>query len=147
MRSRSPSGTPGPRSATTSRAPDAVGSTRASTSLPPAWRLDDSHVGLFQADAGLADPSAGNVAHRRLAAAHGASLREHAPVARIEGGDGETTVVLEDGETISAGKVVVAADAWTNDLLDPLGAHLPLTVTQEQVRRSARLMDSTGSSS
>ena len=37
----------------------------------PAWRLDDGHVGLFQADAGLADPSAGNVAHRRLAAAHG----------------------------------------------------------------------------
>jgi sarcosine oxidase len=99
----------------------------------PAWRLDDGHVGLFQADAGLADPSAGNVAHRRLAAAQGAVLREHAPVARIEGGDGETTVVLEDGEAITAGKVVVAADAWTNDLLGPLGAHLPLTVTQEQV--------------
>ena len=35
--------------------------------------------------------------------------------------------------SITAGKVVIAADAWTNDLLDPLGAHLPLTVTQEQV--------------
>ena len=41
--------------------------------------------------------------------------------------------MLEDGERLTAGRVIVAADAWTNDLLDPLGARLPLTVTQEQV--------------
>ncbi len=99
----------------------------------PTWRLDDRHVGLFQADGGLADPSRGNVAHRRLAAEHGAALREHAPVARIDDAGGETAVILEDGERLSAGKVIVAADAWTNDLLGPLGAGLPLTVTQEQV--------------
>ncbi len=67
----------------------------------PAWRLGDEHVGLFQADAGLADPSRGNVAHRDLAAAHGATLREHAPVARIEDAAGEVTLVLEDGERIT----------------------------------------------
>jgi sarcosine oxidase len=99
----------------------------------PAWRLDDGHVGLFQADTGIADPSRGNVAHRRLAEAHGAVLRGEAPVARIEDGGGEATVVLEDGEHVTAGRVVVAADAWTNELLEPLGAALPLTVTQEQV--------------
>jgi sarcosine oxidase len=99
----------------------------------PAWRLDDGHVGLFQADAGLADPSRGNLAHRRLATAHGAVLRERAPVTRIEDAGGETTVELEDGERLTAGRVIVAADAWTNDLLEPLGVHLPLTVTQEQV--------------
>ena len=32
-----------------------------------------------------------------------------------------------------AGTVVVAADAWTNELLRSLGADLPLTVLQEQV--------------
>ncbi|HEY6570281.1 MAG TPA: N-methyl-L-tryptophan oxidase [Candidatus Limnocylindrales bacterium] len=99
----------------------------------PAWRLDDGHVGLFQADAGLADPSRGNLAHRRLATAHGAVLRERAPVARIEDAGGETTVELEDGERLTASRVIVATDAWTNDLLEPLGASLPLTVTQEQV--------------
>ncbi len=31
----------------------------------PAWHLGDEHMGLFQADAGLADPSRGNAAHRR----------------------------------------------------------------------------------
>ena len=41
--------------------------------------------------------------------------------------------MLEDGERLTAGRVIVAADAWTNDLLEPLGARLPLTVTQEQV--------------
>ena len=87
----------------------------------PAWRLDDGHLGLFQADGGLADPSRGNVAHRRLAVDHGAVLREHAPVARIDDSAGETIVILEDGERLTAGRVIVAADAWTNDLLAPLG--------------------------
>ncbi len=75
--------------------------------------------GLFQADGGLADPSRGNVAHRRLATEQGAVLRQHAPVVRIDDASGETVVVLEDGERLTAGRVIVAADAWTNDLLEP----------------------------
>ncbi|HEX5828228.1 MAG TPA: N-methyl-L-tryptophan oxidase [Candidatus Limnocylindrales bacterium] len=100
----------------------------------PAWRLGDEHVGLFQADAGLADPSRGNRAHRELAAMQGATLREHAPVARItDGTAGEVDLELATGERITAGRVILAADSWTNDLLAPLGARLPLTITQEQV--------------
>lgn len=99
----------------------------------PAWRLDDDHVGLFQPDAGLADPSIGNEAHRRLAVAHGAELREHARVVALEPSGEGTTVVLDSGERIGAGEVIVAADAWTARLLAPLGLSLPLTITQEQV--------------
>lgn len=99
----------------------------------PAWRLDEGHVGLFQAEAGIADPSRGNEAHRRLAREHGAELRDHAPVARIVDEAGEVTLQLGDGERIRAGRVVLAADAWTNELLGLLGHALPLTVTQEQV--------------
>jgi sarcosine oxidase len=99
----------------------------------PAWRLGDEHIGLFQPDAGLADPSRGNAAHRELAVAQGAVLREHAPVARIEDGAGEVTLVLENGERITAGSVILATDSWANELLAPLGARLPLTITQEQV--------------
>jgi len=99
----------------------------------PAWRLGDEHVGLFQADAGLADPSRGNVAHRDLATQHGATLRAQAPVARIDSVGGEVVLALEDGERITAGKVILATDSWSNDLLTPLGARLPLTITQEQV--------------
>ena len=41
----------------------------------------------------------------------------------------EVTLELEDGERVRAGRVILAADAWTNDLLRPLGCPLPLTVT------------------
>ena len=99
----------------------------------PAWHLDDRHAGLYQADTGIADPSRGNAAHRRLALEHGAELRERAPVARIVDAGGEVTLELEDGDRVRAGRVILATDAWTNDLLAPLGLALPLTVTQEQV--------------
>lgn len=99
----------------------------------PAWRLEEHHAALFQPDAGLADPSAGNAAHRELAVAHGAELRANARVVALEPRDGETAVRLEDGSRITAGEVVVAADAWTPRLLEPLGVRLPLTITQEQV--------------
>jgi sarcosine oxidase len=99
----------------------------------PAWRLSDEHVGLFQPDAGLADPSRGNAAHRSLAAAQGASLRSNARVVSITDAGGEAVVELEGGERIRAGVVVLATDSWTNELLGPMAAALPLTVTQEQV--------------
>jgi monomeric sarcosine oxidase len=99
----------------------------------PAWRLGEGDIGLYQPDAGIADPSRGNAAHRRLAAAQGAELRAHAPVAAIEPSGGEATVLLDDGRRVTAGRVIVAADAWTNELLAPLGSSLPLTITQEQV--------------
>jgi sarcosine oxidase len=40
--------------------------------------------------------------------------------------------VLADGTRYRADRVVLTCDAWANELLDPLGAGLPLTVTQEQ---------------
>ena len=99
----------------------------------PAWRLGDEHLGLYQADTGIADPSQGNAAHRRLAQGHGAVLRDRTGVVAIHDEGGEVTLVLEDGERVRAGQVVLATDAWTNELLGPLGLELPLTVTQEQV--------------
>ena len=99
----------------------------------PVWRLPSGTRGLFQDRGGIADPERGNPAHQRLAEAAGAELREHAPVQAIHDHGGEYEVVLEDGETETTGSVVVAADAWTNDLLAPLGHELPLSVTREQV--------------
>jgi sarcosine oxidase len=99
----------------------------------PQWRLDDGTVTLFQAHAGLADPNLGNAAHRRLAVAHGAQLRERTGVERlVDTGEG-IRLELSDGEAIVAGRFVVAADAWTNELLASFDIRLPLTITQEQV--------------
>jgi sarcosine oxidase len=99
----------------------------------PAWRLTSGTRAIFQADAGIADPEQGNAAHRGLAQAAGAELREHARVTSIDDRGGELAVSLDDGRRFTAGSIVICADAWTNDLLAPLGRPLPLTVTREQV--------------
>lgn len=100
----------------------------------PQWRLGDEHRGLFQADSGIADPNRANAAHQRLARVHGATLLEHAPVARLAArGDGTIEVELDDGSVHRAPNVVIAADAWTNDLLGSFDRRLPLTIIQAQV--------------
>jgi sarcosine oxidase len=100
----------------------------------PQWRLGDEHHGLFQADGGLADASRANAAHQRLARAHGATVLDRTPVVGLrDAGGGEIEVSTADGSTHRGGRVVLAADAWTNELLASFGRRLPLTVTREQV--------------
>ena len=100
----------------------------------PQWRLTDEHHGLFQADGGLADPNRANAAHQRLARAHGATLLERTPVTGLrDAGGGDVEVTTADGTTHRSGQVILAADAWTNELLASFGRHLPLTITREQV--------------
>ena len=99
----------------------------------PQWHVGDDVRALWQVQGGLADPFKGNAAHRRLAAAHGATLRDNAPVTAIrDAGGGDLEVVTPDA-TYRTPRVVLTADAWTNGLLEPLGHRLPLTITKEQV--------------
>jgi len=98
----------------------------------PQWRLADDVTGLWQARGGLADPFKGNAAHRRLAAANGATLRDRTTVLALRDAAGEVDVVT-DAATYRTPRVVLAADAWTNRLLDSVGRRLPLQVTKEQV--------------
>jgi sarcosine oxidase len=99
----------------------------------PSFRLDGDVRGLFQTDAGIAPAAQGNAAHRQLATARGAQLREQTAVSRIHSDGGGEVVVVTDRATYRTGSLVVCADAWTNDVLAPLGVRLPLTVTREQV--------------
>ena len=101
----------------------------------PAWRIGDDTVGLFQSDAGIADPSRGNGAHRSLASAGGATLRFGTAVRRVEAAANGTVarLTLDDGQRLEAGGVILATDSWTNELLEPLGQSLPLTITEEHV--------------
>jgi sarcosine oxidase len=99
----------------------------------PQWRLGDEHHGLFQAQSGLADPIRANAAHQRLAREHGATLRDQAQVVGLRDVGGEIEVATVEGTVHRAGHVVLAADAWTNDLLAQFDRQLPLTITKEQV--------------
>ncbi len=98
----------------------------------PQWRLPDDVTAMWQSRAGLADPYRGNAAHRRLATTRGATLVDRTPVTGIREVSGAYEVDA-GGETHVAGRVILAADAWTNELLASFDRRLPLTVTKEQV--------------
>lgn len=99
----------------------------------PVWSgLAADVTALYQAETGFVAASRAVAALQRAAVAHGADLREHSPVAdlRVEAG---VVVVTTTTGTVRAARAVLAADAWTNRVLAPLGRELPLTVLQEQV--------------
>ena len=94
----------------------------------PAITLPDGTFSIFQKDTSIVPAGRGTATMQALARRRGARLYDESPVTGIRGG----TVTTPD-RTISAGRVVITADAWTNDLLAHLGARLPLTVLREQV--------------
>ena len=97
----------------------------------PAFRLDAGVRGLWQADGGMVPAARGTRLMQRLAAGHGATLLDQAPVTAVRdlGGSVEVTAA---GTTFRAGRLLLCADAWTGGLLAQLDAELPLVVTQEQ---------------
>jgi len=99
----------------------------------PQWRVPDGITAISQGDAGVIAASRANAAHRRLAHARGADLLAETPVLGIaEDRDLGFTVETSRG-VFRADALVVAADAWTNEVLPPLGVSLPLRLLQEQV--------------
>ena len=98
----------------------------------PQFRVADDVAGLFQEAGGIAPAQRATEVHQRMAAAHGARLLPHTPVESIRSVDGEVEIVTGAG-TYRVAHVVVAADAWANELLAPLGSEIPLTVLREQV--------------
>jgi sarcosine oxidase len=98
----------------------------------PQFRLSGSEQGIFQAESGIVDAAKANATHIALARAAGATIRDETPVLAVRPNGGQVEVVTAD-QTYLAEKVVIAADAWTNDVLAGLGLQLPLIVTREQV--------------
>ena len=95
----------------------------------PAWHVSSDTDVLYQAATGIVSPAATVPLLQRLASDRGAVLRGETTVEAIEP-DGETVRLrLGEGGQLSAAHVVIAADAWTAPLIDPLGTKLPLTVT------------------
>jgi sarcosine oxidase len=98
----------------------------------PQWKLDEEVTGLFQERSGIAMASIANAAHRRMAIDHGATvLATHGVTSITETASG-VIVTTEEGRH-EADSLIVAAGAWTNRVLGPLGVSFPLEVTQEQV--------------
>ncbi len=98
----------------------------------PAFDLPDGTVAIHQARTGIVPAAAGTAAMARRAGELGVALHYNTRVESIVPHANGVDLVTADS-MVSAGRVVVTADAWTADLLAPLGLDLPLTVTEEQV--------------
>ncbi len=98
----------------------------------PQFTLTDDIEGLLQSQSGLVMAARANDAHRRMARAHGAVLRDNAPVESIRDAGGEIEV-RAGGTTYRCAKLVIAAGPWTNHVLQNFGMRMPLEVTKEQV--------------
>jgi sarcosine oxidase len=97
----------------------------------PQFQPPPGTLGLFQERGAIVPAARGTAAMQRLAAEAGATLLGSTPVTTVT--DRGTHVEVEAGEaTYTCRGVVVAADAWTNQVLAGLGVEIPLTVTLEQ---------------
>ena len=88
--------------------------------------------GLYHRRAARVDGRLLSAALRQGALRHGLELRE-ASVERLVAERGSITGVVAGGETLAAGAVLLAAGAWSAELLAPLGVALPLTPQRGQI--------------
>jgi sarcosine oxidase len=87
---------------------------------------------VYTADTGIAHAARTVATLQMRARVHGADIRDRTRVDSVVP-DGDGVIVRTPNGDVRAGKVIIAADAWTNALLEPLGAAIPLDVMQEQV--------------
>lgn len=98
----------------------------------PQFRVPDGVTAVWTPDSGIVH-AARTVATLQLhARMRGARLWDRCPVTALEE-DADGVVVRTARGPVHAGSVVLCTDAWTNMLLAPLGAAVPLRVMQEQV--------------
>lgn len=98
----------------------------------PQFALPAGTTVLHQSRTGIVPAAVGTAAMQRLARAAGARLYADSGVTDLRD-HGDHLEVDAAGRTYRCRRVVVTADAWTNDVLGHLGSELPLTVLQEQV--------------
>lgn len=101
----------------------------------PQFKIPESVSTVYTEDSGIVHAAKSVAAMQFLARAHGAVLMEQTPVESVqpESGGGGSVVIKTPRGQFHADKVILATDAWSNKLLEPLGAAIPLTVMQEQV--------------
>ncbi|MCX6406355.1 MAG: FAD-dependent oxidoreductase [Propionibacteriales bacterium] len=102
--------------------------------LWPMMNVDDVVLGAYEPRGGFADATQLALHHGQRARAHGARVRQNAPVARIVTSDSRVTgVELADGELVGADLVVVAAGWWSARLLADLGVHFPVEAYRSEL--------------
>jgi sarcosine oxidase len=99
----------------------------------PMFAVPDGTVGLYQPRGSIVPAARGVAAMQDSARRFGAELRDHSQATGVRdlGVDGIEVLVGDD--VVRCRRLVVCADAWTNEVLAGLGWSAPLTTTLEQV--------------
>ncbi|KAK1144155.1 hypothetical protein N8T08_005817 [Aspergillus melleus] len=98
----------------------------------PQFRISDSVQTVYTPDTGIVHAAKSVSAFQHLARLQGATLIDNTRVERIT--PTLTGKIIDTSKgSFHATKVILATDAWANELLGPLGVHIPLSVMQEQV--------------
>jgi sarcosine oxidase len=98
----------------------------------PQFRLPPGAVGLFQARASVVPAARGTAVMQDRAEAHGAVLRDRAPVTSVRDLGAAGVQVTFGAQQVRCRRLVVCTDAWTNQVLAGLDWQVPLEVTLEQ---------------
>jgi sarcosine oxidase len=98
----------------------------------PAFTIPADVTTIYTADTGIVSASRSVAALQMQARVHGAVIRDRTAVTAVTPDESGVVISTANGE-VHAGKVILATDAWTNTLLEPLGADIPLITMQEQV--------------
>jgi sarcosine oxidase len=98
----------------------------------PQLRLPEGTVALHQADAAVVPAGRGTRVMQDRARRHGADLRGLSPATAVHD-HGDHVEVLTPHGSLTCDRLVVCADAWTNQVLSGLAVPVPLEVTLEQV--------------
>ena len=99
----------------------------------PGFRVDEGVTAVHDPSSGIVHASRSVATLQMHARVAGARLRRRCPVDALDDTRGDGVVLSTAAGPVHADTVVLCADAWTNRLLEPLGAAVPLRVMQEQV--------------
>lgn len=100
----------------------------------PQFQIPDTMTTMYSPEAGIVNAARSVTCMQHFARSLGAILKEQTRVDRVTPKPSGTGVTIKtsNGE-FHASKVILTTDAWANELLAPLGVHIPLSVMQEQV--------------
>lgn len=98
----------------------------------PQFSIKDDQEVIYSSDSGIVHAAKSVSAFQALARFYGAELKENTKVHSVTPNGSDVSIETSKGR-YTASKIVLAGDAWINELLGPLGMEIPVTVTQEQV--------------
>lgn len=101
--------------------------------MVPGLKTHDAALVAWEPDGGYADPALTVKAYATRARELGADLRFDAPVTAANPDEGGWTVTLGNGDTVSAGQVILCTGNWSRPVGALFGLDLPVTPVRAQI--------------